>query len=128
VDGTASFWVGSEFSHLDVIFLVVGLPSIVPPRFARVRLHGSLISFCLPFPLCSLISLQLSSLFASLVALPFSKFSSLGLDSVFFRVCFVGLESYFWSQAWVLISRWLADILLFSGCFSSSSDFLGISV
>lgn len=31
--GTASFWVGSEFSHLDVIFLVVGLPSIVPPRF-----------------------------------------------------------------------------------------------
>ena len=53
---------------------------------ARGQLHSLLILFCLPFPLCFLISLQLSSLLASLVALPFTMLITQGLDNVFVRV------------------------------------------
>ena len=87
----------------DVVFLVVGLPSIVLARLgfqdlvfgdltsmlsfiARGQLHSLLILFCLPFPLCFLISFQLSSLLASLVALPFTMLTTPGLDNVFVRV------------------------------------------
>ena len=92
------------------------------------RLHSLLISFCFPFHLYSLISLQFSSLPASLVALPFAMFTTPGLDNVFLRVCYVSLEGCFWSQAWALVSWSLAYILPPSGCFSSSPAPLGISV
>ncbi|KAH0857872.1 hypothetical protein HID58_086133, partial [Brassica napus] len=76
--GTASPWLGQSLFVFDFVFLVVGLPSIVFARFgfqdlvfgvltsmlsfiARGRLHGFLISLCLPFPLYSCISLELSS-------------------------------------------------------------------
>ncbi|KAH0942165.1 hypothetical protein HID58_001802 [Brassica napus] len=71
--GTASLWVGSELVVFDVVFLIFGLPSVVPARvgfqdlvfgdmtsmlsfITRTRLYVLLISFYLPFPLCSLIS------------------------------------------------------------------------
>ncbi|KAF3604224.1 hypothetical protein F2Q69_00035799 [Brassica cretica] len=79
----ASPWVGSELVVFDGVFLVVGLPSIVPSRLGFQDL--------------------LSSLLISLVALPFAMFATPGLDSVFFRVCSVGLEDYFLSQAWALV-------------------------
>ncbi|KAF3534469.1 hypothetical protein DY000_02040357 [Brassica cretica] len=96
----ASPWVGSELVVFDGVFLVVGLPSIVPSRLGFQDL--------------------LSSLLISLVALPFAMFATPGLDSVFFRVCSVGLEDYFLSQAWALVSRWLSFILTPSagGCAS----------
>ena len=76
--GTASSWLGQSLVVFDVVFLNVGLPSIVSARFcfqdlifgvltsmlsfiARGRLHSLLISFRLPFPFYSCISLQLSS-------------------------------------------------------------------
>ncbi|KAH0883522.1 hypothetical protein HID58_059618, partial [Brassica napus] len=76
--GIASPWLGQSFVVFDVLFLVVGLPSIVFARLgfedlvfgvltsmlsfiARGRLHSLLISFRLSFPLYSRISLQLSS-------------------------------------------------------------------
>ncbi|KAF3511924.1 hypothetical protein F2Q69_00010155 [Brassica cretica] len=76
--GTASPWLGQILVVFDVLFFVVGLPSIVSARLgfqdlvfgvltsmlsfiARGRLHSLLISFRLSFPLYSCISLQLSS-------------------------------------------------------------------
>ncbi|KAF3554766.1 hypothetical protein F2Q69_00011911 [Brassica cretica] len=76
--GIASPWLGQSLVVFDVLFLVVGLPSIVFARLgfqdlvfgvltsmlsfiARGRLHSLLISFRLSFPLYSRISLQLSS-------------------------------------------------------------------
>ena len=76
--GNASPWLGQSLVVLDVVFFVVGLPSIVSARLgfqdlvfgvltsmlsliARGRVHILLILFCLPFPLYSRISLQLSS-------------------------------------------------------------------
>ncbi|KAF3576515.1 hypothetical protein DY000_02030428 [Brassica cretica] len=76
--GTASSWLGQSLVVFDVVFLNIGLPSIVSARLgfqdlvfgvltsmlsfiARGRLHSLLISFRLPFPLYSRISLQLSS-------------------------------------------------------------------
>ncbi|KAF3507660.1 hypothetical protein F2Q69_00008394 [Brassica cretica] len=76
--GTVSPWLGQSLVVFDVIFLVVGLPSIVSARLgfqdlvfgvltsmlsfiARGRLDSLLISFRLHFPLYSCISLQLSS-------------------------------------------------------------------
>ena len=76
--GTASSWLGQSLVVFDVVFLNVGLPSIVSARLcfqdlifgvltsmlsfiARGRFHSFLISFRLPFPLYSRISLQLSS-------------------------------------------------------------------
>ncbi|KAF3503089.1 hypothetical protein F2Q69_00042210 [Brassica cretica] len=70
--------VGQRLVVFDVVFLVVGLPSIVFARLgfqdlvfgvltsmlsfiARERLHSLMISFRLSFPLYSRISLQLSS-------------------------------------------------------------------
>ncbi|KAF2570222.1 hypothetical protein F2Q70_00004675 [Brassica cretica] len=53
---------------------------------ARGQLHSLLILFCLSFPLCFLISLQLSSLLVSLVGLPFTMLTTPGLDNVFVRV------------------------------------------
>ena len=114
----------------DVGFLVVGLPSIVLARLgfqdlvfrdltsmlsfiARGQLHSLLILFRLLFPLCFLISLQLSLLLASVVALPFTMLTTPGLDNVFVRICYVGFEGYFWSQAYFMISRWLVSIILF---------------
>ena len=77
--GTASPWVGSEFSCLWSCFprrwLTIDSPSHLGfqdvvfgdlTSIAWVRLHDLMISFCLPFDLCFLISLQLSSLLASL--------------------------------------------------------------
>ncbi|KAH0925694.1 hypothetical protein HID58_017950 [Brassica napus] len=76
--GTAYPWLGQSLVVFDVVFLVVGLPSIVFAHLAfqdlvfgvltsmfsfiaRGRIHSLLISFRLPFPLYSRISLQLSS-------------------------------------------------------------------
>ncbi|KAF3551080.1 hypothetical protein DY000_02009055 [Brassica cretica] len=76
--GIASPWLGQSLVVFDVLFLVVGLPSIVFARLgfqdlvfgvltsmlsfiARGRFHSLLISFRLSFPLYSRISLQLSS-------------------------------------------------------------------
>ncbi|KAF2603732.1 hypothetical protein F2Q70_00025628 [Brassica cretica] len=76
--GTASSWLGQSLVVFDVVFLNVGLPSIVTARLGfqdlvfgvltsmlsfivRGRLHSFLISFRLSFPLYSRISLQLSS-------------------------------------------------------------------
>lgn len=103
---------GQSLVVFDVVFLVVGLPSIVSVRLGFQdlvfgdltymlsfivggQLHGLLISFRLPFPLCSLISLQLSSMFAFLVALPFIMLVTQALNSVFLCVCSVGLEGCF---------------------------------
>ena len=91
---------GHSLVVFDVVFLFVGLPSIVHVRLAFqdlvfsdltsmlsfiawVWFHGLLILFCLPFPLCSLISFHLSSLIASLVALSFDMFPTPGLDGDF---------------------------------------------
>ena len=100
---TASPWLGQILVVFDVVFLVVGLPSIVfaclgfqdlvfgdltsmLSFIARGQFYSLLILFCLPFPLCFLISLQLSSLLAYLVALPFAMLTTLGLHNVFVRV------------------------------------------
>ncbi|KAL0854719.1 hypothetical protein Bca101_059871 [Brassica carinata] len=104
MSGTASPWVGSELLIFDVVFLVIGLPSIVHVRLGFQDLVFGDISFYLLFPLCSLISLQISSLLASLMALPFAMFSIPCLDSVFLYVCFVGFVGCFWSQAWAMVS------------------------
>ena len=139
----ASPWIGSELIVFDVIFPVIGLPlmSLLVLVFKIWLLviwllcfHSSrtvprFVGFVLsPFPLCSLILLQLSSLVASLVALPFAMFATPGLDSVFLRICFMGLESCFCFQSWALISCWLTYIFHPSSCFSSSHASLGIRV
>ncbi|WZZ37062.1 hypothetical protein YC2023_020463 [Brassica napus] len=67
--GTTSPWLGQSLVVFDVVFLVVGLPSIISARLAFI---------------------------ASLVALPFTMFATRGLDNVSIRVCYVGLEGYFW--------------------------------
>ncbi|KAH0878558.1 hypothetical protein HID58_065952 [Brassica napus] len=113
--GTIFPWVELEFVVIDVVFLVVGLPSVVHARFGfqdlafgdlnymlYFILHGLMISFCLSFPLCSFISLQSSTVLASLVALLFAMFSTPGLDNVFLCVCSMGLEGCFCSQTWAL--------------------------
>ncbi|KAF3578485.1 hypothetical protein DY000_02031223 [Brassica cretica] len=64
--GTVSLWLGQSLVVFDVVFIVVGLPSIVYVRLAFI---------------------------ASLVALPFTMFATSGLDNVFVRVCYVGLEA-----------------------------------
>ena len=64
-------------------------------------------SFYLSFPLCFLISLQLSSLLASLVAFPFAMFDSPSLDSV-----------ALW--AWKIISCFKLGLWFLSGWFSFS--------
>ncbi|KAH0917664.1 hypothetical protein HID58_025324, partial [Brassica napus] len=85
----------------DVVFPVVGLPSVVPARLGFQylvfgRFHGWLILFRLPFLLYSLISLQLSSLLASLVALPFAMFANPGLDSDFLCMVVSGVKLRLW--------------------------------
>ncbi|KAG5392976.1 hypothetical protein IGI04_022939 [Brassica rapa subsp. trilocularis] len=86
-----------------MFFFIVGLPSIVLARLGfqdlvsgdltsmlsfitRGQFHSLLILFCFSFPLCFLISFQLSLLFASLIALPFTMLTTPGLDNVFVRV------------------------------------------
>ena len=77
--GTASPWVGSEFSRLWSCFprrwLTIDSPSRLGfqdmafgdlTSIARGRLHDLMIYFCQLFHLCSLVSLQLSSLLGSL--------------------------------------------------------------
>ncbi|CAG7901378.1 unnamed protein product, partial [Brassica rapa] len=76
--GTASPWLGQSLLVLNIVFFVVGLPSIVSGHLGfqdlvfsvltsmlsfitQGRLHSVLISFRLPFPHYSRISLQLSS-------------------------------------------------------------------
>ncbi|KAH0888993.1 hypothetical protein HID58_051422, partial [Brassica napus] len=108
------FGLSQSLVVFEVVFLVVGLPLLLLSRLgfqdmvfgdltsiARGRLHDLMISFCLPFQLCSFISLQLSTLLASLVLL---------------RVCSVDLEDCFWSQVWTHVSRGLASFLPHSCC------------
>ena len=111
--GTASSWLGQSLVVFDVVFLNVGLPSIVTARLgfqdlvfgvltsmlsfiARGRLHSFFYFVSSPFP--SLFSHLFAAFMASLVALSFTMFATRGLDNVFVRVCNVGLEGYFWSQ------------------------------
>ncbi|KAH0893225.1 hypothetical protein HID58_055654, partial [Brassica napus] len=107
---------GQSLVVFNVVFLVVGLPSIVLARLgfqdlvsvdmtpmfsfiARGRFHSLLISFSLPFFVCSLISLYLSSLFASLVSLPFTMFVTLVFSSMYAMWAWkvvVGLKLELW--------------------------------
>ncbi|KAH0854135.1 hypothetical protein HID58_090052, partial [Brassica napus] len=72
----------------DVVFLVVGLPSIVSGRLGFQDLFVDIGSS--PFP--SLFSHLFVAFVASLVALSFTVFATRGLDNVFVRVCYMGLE------------------------------------
>ncbi|KAH0886178.1 LOW QUALITY PROTEIN: hypothetical protein HID58_062274, partial [Brassica napus] len=124
--GTASPWFGSSLVVFKVVFLVVGLPSIVSSCLgfqdmgfgdmtfiARGRLHDLMIFFVYPS-----IYVPSSPFIAACVCVtfPFVMFATPGLDSVIFRVCSVDLEDCFWSQVWALVSLGLAYVLLHSGC------------
>ncbi|KAH0869037.1 hypothetical protein HID58_076059, partial [Brassica napus] len=104
---------GQSLVVFDVVFPVVGLPSLVSARLgfqdlvfgdltymlsfiARRQFHGLLILFRLPILLCSLISLQLSSLLASLVTLPFAMFANPCLDSDFLCMVVSGVKIRLW--------------------------------
>ncbi|KAH0892840.1 hypothetical protein HID58_055269 [Brassica napus] len=132
--GTSSPWVESSLVVFKVVFLVVGLPSIVHSRLgfqdmsfgdltsiARGRFHDLMILFCDNFVLSTLPSMfpHLVAAFIAAcvsVTLPFAMFATLGLDSVLLRVCSVDLEECFWSQVWALVSLGLAYVLPHSGC------------
>ncbi|KAL0786982.1 hypothetical protein Bca101_003228 [Brassica carinata] len=72
--GTASLWLGQSLVVFDVVFIVVGLPSIVSmtaPYFADFVSS--------PFP--SLFSHLFAAFIASLVAFPFTMFATSELVS-----------------------------------------------
>ncbi|KAF2535560.1 hypothetical protein F2Q68_00021448 [Brassica cretica] len=103
--GTTSPWLGQILVVFDVVFFVVGLPSIVSGRLGFQDLVFAFI--------------------ASLVALSFTMFDTRGLDNVFVRVCGVSLL-----ELWSLLSRalWFFTCMaVFSTTgFSSQFDALDI--
>ncbi|KAH0894649.1 hypothetical protein HID58_057078, partial [Brassica napus] len=89
--GTASLWLGQSLVVFDVVFIVVGLPSIVSLFVLVFKIYFLFADFISsPFP--SLFSHLFAAFIASLVALPFTMFATSGLDNVFVRVCYVGFE------------------------------------
>ena len=110
--GTASLWLGQSLVFFDVVFFVIGLPSIVSARLGSrssfwcsdfyALFHSSKTApyfadfVSSPFP--SLFSHLFEAFITSLVALPFTMFATRSLDHVFVCVCYVGLVGYFWSQ------------------------------
>ncbi|KAF3609312.1 hypothetical protein DY000_02051425 [Brassica cretica] len=96
--GTASPWVGSEFSRLS--------------RTAP-RLNDFVLS-TLPSMFLHLIATFMVACVS--VTLPFAMFATPNLDSVLLRICSVDLEDCFWSQVRALVSRELASVLPHSGC------------
>ncbi|KAH0869623.1 hypothetical protein HID58_076645, partial [Brassica napus] len=89
---------GQSLVIFEVVFLVVGLPSIVPSRLGFQNMVFAFIAACI------------------FVTLPFAMFATPGLDSVLLRVYSVDLEDCFWSQVWALVSWGLASVLPDSGC------------
>ncbi|WZZ59971.1 hypothetical protein YC2023_060078 [Brassica napus] len=85
------------------IFLVVGLPSILPSRLAF-------------FDAC--VS----------VTLPFAMFATSGLDSVLLGVSLVDLEDCLWSQVWAHVSRGISLLELWSLLSRALWFFTGIGV
>ncbi|KAH0858781.1 hypothetical protein HID58_087042 [Brassica napus] len=117
-------WLHFSLNHslvvFEVVFLVVGLPLLLPSRLgfqdmvfgdltsiARGRLHDLMISFCLPFQL---------SFNPACVSVTLSLFRHVCHSSVLLRVCSVDLEDCFWSQVWTHVSRGLASFLPQSCC------------
>ncbi|KAH0858792.1 hypothetical protein HID58_087053 [Brassica napus] len=82
--GTVFLWLGQSLVVFDVVFIVVGLPSIV----SLFILFADFVSSLFP----SLFSHLFAAFIASMVALPFTMFATSGSDNVFVRVCYVGLE------------------------------------
>ncbi|KAF3525858.1 hypothetical protein F2Q69_00047586 [Brassica cretica] len=116
--GTASPLVGSQLVVFDVVFLIVGWPPMTALWFAD--------SFYLSFPLCFLISLQLSSLLASLVAFPFAMFDSPSLDSV--ALWAWKIISCFKLGLWFLSGSWSFSHFYPELCGSSLALALGLSL
>ncbi|KAL0665337.1 hypothetical protein Bca4012_102175 [Brassica carinata] len=96
--GTSSSWLGQSLVVFDVVFLNVGLPSIVTARLDFQDLIFGVLTSMLSFIARSLFSHLFAAFIVSLVALPFTMFATRGLDNVFVRACYMGLEGYFWSQ------------------------------
>ncbi|KAH0854499.1 hypothetical protein HID58_069190 [Brassica napus] len=86
--GTASSWLGQSLVVFDVVFLNVGLPSIVTARLDFQDLIFGVLTSMLSF----IARGRLHTFIASLVALHFTMFATRGLDNVFVRVCYMGLE------------------------------------
>ncbi|KAH0883350.1 LOW QUALITY PROTEIN: hypothetical protein HID58_059446, partial [Brassica napus] len=130
--GTLFLWLGQSLVVFDVVFIVVGLPSIVSlfvmvfkiyfwcsdlyAFFYSSRTFADFVSSLFP----SLFSHLFAAFIASMVALPFTMFATSGLENVFVRVCYVGLEGYFWSQVCgvSLLELWslLSSALWFCTC------------
>ncbi|KAH0878193.1 hypothetical protein HID58_065587 [Brassica napus] len=88
LEETASFWLGQSLVVFDVVFLNVGLPSIVTARLDFQDLIFGVLTSILSF----IARGRLHTFIASLVALHFTMFATLGLDNVFVRACYMGLE------------------------------------
>ncbi|KAH0892699.1 hypothetical protein HID58_055128, partial [Brassica napus] len=117
------FGLGQSLVVFEVVFLVVGLPLLLPSRLgfqdmvfgnltsiARGRLHDLMISYVLSSRCSFQPCLRLCD------SLSFAMFATLSLDSVLLRVCSVDLEDCFWSQVWTHVSRGLASFLPHSCC------------
>ncbi|KAH0884125.1 hypothetical protein HID58_060221, partial [Brassica napus] len=95
---------GQILVFFDVVFLVVGFPSIVPAGLGFPDLR----------PFLSLFSHLIAPYIAARISggsIFFAMFSTPNLDSVFLCVCFVSLKDCFLSQVWTLVSRWLVSII-----------------
>ncbi|KAF3524882.1 hypothetical protein F2Q69_00047587 [Brassica cretica] len=115
--GTASPLVGSQLVVFDVVFLIVGWPPMTALWFAD--------SFYLSFPLCFLISLQLSSLLASLVAFSFAMFDSPSLDCV--ALLFLFFPCFPWYTC-AKLGSWSFSHFYPELCGSSLAFALGLSL
>ena len=127
--GTASLWVGSEFSRLWSCFprrwLTIDSP--LSSWFSRYGFWwfdfyssrtAPWFDYFVLSTLPSMFPLLIAAFIVACVSLtlPFAMFSTPGSDSVLLRVRFVDLEDCFWSQVWALVSRGLASVLPHSGC------------
>ncbi|KAF3534622.1 hypothetical protein DY000_02043472 [Brassica cretica] len=88
----------------EVVFLVVGLPLILPSRLGFQDKVLAFIAACVS------------------VALSFAMFVTPSLDIVLLRLCSVDLENCFWSQVWAHVFRglvpfFLTHVVLFFPCF-----------
>ncbi|KAH0873678.1 LOW QUALITY PROTEIN: hypothetical protein HID58_071040, partial [Brassica napus] len=105
----------------EVVFLAVGLPSIVPSHvgfqdmvfgdltsIARGRLHDWMISFCLPFHLFFIVV-------CVYVTLPFAMFATPNLDSILLRIWKIvsGIKSELWFiRGWLPFSLTQSFVVL----------------
>ncbi|KAH0864116.1 hypothetical protein HID58_081327, partial [Brassica napus] len=110
------FGLSQSLVVFEVVFLVVGLPLLLPSRLGFQDMTAPRFDDFVLSTLPAMFFHLVAAFNPACVSVTLSLFRHVCHSSVLLRVCSVDLEDCFWSQVWTHVSRGLASFLPHSCC------------